>query len=77
MAVMSKPKYRRPRVPQELGVQCERRNGTPKSMYRSAAKARQAIRLRKSLDVPLHIYECPRCGYWHITSQPQRNGGAS
>jgi hypothetical protein len=74
---MSRPKYRRPRVPQEIGVQCPRRNGTPKSMYRSAAKARQAIRDQNGTGVPLYVYQCQRCGLWHITSQPQRKGGAS
>jgi rubrerythrin len=69
---MSRPKYRRPKVHQEIGVRCLRRNGISTAMFRSAAKARQAIRDRKSADVPLYIYQCPRCGYWHITSQPQR-----
>jgi hypothetical protein len=71
---MSRPKYRRPKVREEVGVQCPRRNGTSKSMFRSPAKARQAIRNRKSPDVPLYVYECRHCGFWHITSQPPRPG---
>jgi hypothetical protein len=70
---MSKPKYRRPRVLQELGFQCHRPNGTAKAAYRSPAKARQAIAKRNGrADVPLYTYVCPRCGLWHITSQPQQ-----
>jgi hypothetical protein len=69
---MSRPKYRRPKVEQEIGVQCLRPNGKSKALYRSAAKARQAIRHHKSRDASLYVYECRRCGFWHITSQPQR-----
>ena len=69
---MSRPTSRRPKVREEIGFQCQHRNGKGKSAYRSAAKARQAIREKNGSTVPLYVYQCPRCGYWHITSQPQR-----
>jgi hypothetical protein len=46
-----------------------------KVRFRSAAKARQAMREHRNADVPLFIYQCPACGGWHVTSSPPRNGG--
>jgi hypothetical protein len=68
---MSRPKYRRPKVAQEIGFQCKHPSGKAKSAYRSAAKARQAIRANMSRNAPLYVYQCPRCNYWHLTSKPQ------
>ncbi len=53
---------------------CLRPDGSRKSSYRSAAKARQAIR-RHSADAKLSVYLCPVCGSWHLTSAPQPKGG--
>ena len=69
---MSRPKYRRPRVLQELGFQCVDANGRAKVAFRSRAKAQQAIVSRNGTDVQLFSYECPRCAMWHHTSQAPR-----
>jgi len=68
--------YRRSKRPLSETYQCLKTDGSTKASYRSLAKARQAIRRqRANADVPLYPYHCPRCPYWHITSQPQRKGG--
>lgn len=50
---------------------CKRPDGSEKASYRSAAKARRAIREHRHRDARLYVYECPRCGFWHFTSRPQ------
>jgi len=55
----------RPRRPKELPP-CP---GGGKTGYGSHAKARSAIRAHAPGKPALHAYECPNCGYWHITSQ--------
>jgi hypothetical protein len=44
-----------------------------KTTYRSAAKARRAIRAinDKGDGRDLRAYQCARCGGWHLTSHPQ------
>lgn len=43
-----------------------------KKRFTTKARARQAAsRAEKIRGIELHVYKCPRCGYWHITSQPQ------
>ena len=52
---------------------CARPDGTTKAAFRSRAKANQAVRRERGLaGVPLYVYECAHCGYWHTTAQPQR-----
>lgn len=45
-----------------------------KATYRSAAKARRAIRLinDKGDGRDLDPYQCRRCGLWHLTTRPQK-----
>jgi hypothetical protein len=51
---------------------CMRPNGKGKTGYRSRAKANQArINQQATADVRLYTYRCPRCGLFHITSQPE------
>jgi hypothetical protein len=57
-------------------ARCQRPDGSYKASYRSAAKARRAIIQQRGssfrTSVPrLFTYQCPKCGLWHITSQPQ------
>lgn len=54
---------------------------TGKKTYRTARKARITLTalyqegtlkqraLRQRDEVERHFYQCPRCGYWHLTSQ--------
>jgi hypothetical protein len=66
----------RHRRPLHEQAQCERPDGTPKTTYRSAAKARRAIlKQRGRAGIPLYVYCCPKCELFHITSQPQTKGG--
>jgi hypothetical protein len=67
---VSRQRVPSPRVPHEA-ERCKRPDGSEKASYRSSAKARRAIRDHRHRDVPLYVYECPRCGLWHITSRPQ------
>ncbi len=39
--------------------------------YRSAAKARQAIGRHSGRRPKLHVYRCPACEHWHITTWAQ------
>ena len=48
-----------------------------KIRFRSQAKARQAALQHRHNTARLYVYECPNCGGWHITSQPQPKGGTS
>lgn len=48
--------------------------------YRDQAEARNALKLARNshlekgmASVETRAYECPRCGCWHLTSQPQRS----
>jgi len=50
----------------------------PKIRFRSQAKARQAMLKHRHSPAKLHVYKCPNCDGWHITSQPkQPKGGQS
>ena len=52
--------------------QCERPPDSPKSCYRSRAKALRATRLIRSDGRPRqYAYQRPRCGFWHLTKQEQ------
>ena len=52
-------------------ARCQRRDGLTKRIFRSRAKARKAARkLQGSLGGSARAYECPCCGGWHITRQP-------
>jgi len=57
-------------------LRCQRPNGLTKRIYRSRAKARQAARGSASTVGKLREYKCPFCGFWHLTSSPDRKGGA-
>lgn len=48
---------------------CVRFNGLTKSVFRSAAAAR---RHAKTSRVKLYVYECPRCGGWHVSKRARR-----
>ena len=56
-----------------VAFRCPRPDGTFKTSWPSAAKARRAaIRLRMHGYQRLYAYQCPRCRYWHLTKQPTR-----
>lgn len=35
----------------------------------NAKKARAAVGKRKRFSSKLRVYECPKCGGWHLTSE--------
>lgn len=49
-----------------------------KKAYRSHAKAHQAfVRVNAGAKehghkAPTHVYQCPICSLWHLTTTPQR-----
>lgn len=45
-----------------------------KKMYRSRRIAEQtAKKIKEDRDVTLYVYECPICGYYHLTKKERRN----
>lgn len=47
-----------------------------KKMYRSRQIAEQtAKKIKKDRNVTLYVYECPICGYYHLTKKERRNNG--
>jgi len=45
-----------------------------KKYYRSEEIARQvAKRVKEQRGITLYWYECPYCGYWHLTKKERRN----
>ncbi len=70
--------YHPPPPPPGAPERCQRPDGTTKATFRSPAKAKQAIRRQRgNAGVPLYVYQCRHCGFWHHTSQPQRKDGTS
>lgn len=49
-------------------------NCEEKCRYLSQRKAMEAIRKRQrdNRTLELRAYRCPHCGYWHMTSKPDR-----
>jgi rubrerythrin len=43
--------------------------------YKHSKTRKQALsymnNIRAGRDVPLWVYKCPKCGYWHVTKKPQ------
>lgn len=45
-------------------------NGNPKKRYFSEFEARNsATYLEESRDILLRVYQCDKCGYWHLTKK--------
>ena len=55
---------------------CARPDGKPPKLgYASRAKANQArVKTQPVAGAKLSVYRCPRCGLWHITGRPRREG---
>jgi hypothetical protein len=58
-----------------VAVACHSRNGRPKATFRSQAKARREARRmmnQRWVTGRVNVYECPRCGDWHVTGAEYR-----
>ena len=44
-----------------------------KTVYNTRAEAEDMIRYIQETRVtrPLHAYQCPQCGLWHLSSSPE------
>lgn len=49
----------------------KRRYGSERSARQKLRELRKSRRLRHSQKVEDHAYHCPKCGAWHLTSQPR------
>lgn len=45
-----------------------------KKTYKSEKGAKMAIEFHPE-KAGIRAYDCPHCGYWHITSKPHRDHG--
>lgn len=58
-----------------MGWQAEQmwRSCLRKKFYRSKQIAEQTVkRIKEERGVMLYVYECPICGYYHLTKKPRK-----
>ena len=52
--------------------QCARARGD--IAKRSYRRSRDAVKAARKMSRPMRPYFCPQCGFYHLTSQPVREG---
>lgn len=48
---------------------CVDHNGNPKDSYKTRKDALKMVNIRAKAGIALHIYECPKSNYYHLTSR--------